>query len=74
MVTGGIRVIVDRVRAWIVIVDRARLIDDDASGLVVRNINDVIGDRGNLNDARVASNSLIRVALEITGSIGAVPE
>ena len=56
MVTGGIRVIVDRVRAWIVIVDRARLIDDDASGLVVRNINDVIGDRAFGVDPRTTAN------------------
>ena len=72
MVAGRIRVVVHRVGAWVVGVDRLWLIDDHALGLVIRNVNDVIAYRLYFDDPLIVRNSLVFVCLEVARGIGTV--
>ena len=73
-VPRGVGVVVHRVGARIVVIDRARLVDDHFLGLVVRHVDDVFLHRGDRNSARLLGDELVVVRLQIAGGVGAVAE
>lgn len=69
-----IRVVINRVCARVVIVDRTRLIHDDLLRLVVRNINNIILDGRYLDRALVLGDKLVVIALQVASGIRPVAE
>ncbi len=53
-------------------VHRSRLVHDDAFGLVIGHVDNVIFDRRNLDAAVVTRHRLVRVALQVAGRVSAV--
>jgi hypothetical protein len=58
MVARWVGVVITRIRAWVVVVHGARLLNDNLSRLIVRNINNLLADGHDLNDAFIVGNRL----------------
>ena len=67
-----IRVVIDRVRLWIVVINASRLIDDHLFGLVIGHVNDFIVNRINLDDAIVIGDGLVLVGFQVAGGVCAI--
>ncbi len=63
VVAGRIRIVINRVSMWMVVISRTRLVNHDARRFVVRNLNYVFRDRCDLNVAFIVRNGLIGVTL-----------
>lgn len=73
-ISGRIRVVVNRVRPGVVVINRTWLIHDDTLGFIVRNVNYVLLDWRDLNYAVFLRNGLVLVALQVSSCVGAVTE
>ncbi len=73
-IAGRVRIVVDRIRIWVVVIDRTRLINHDLGRFVIRHINDFLADRYDLDDTIIIRNGLILIGLEIAGSVGSIPK
>jgi hypothetical protein len=60
-IAGRVRIVVDRIRIWVVVIDRTRLINHDLGRFVIRHINDFLADRYDLDDTLIIRNGLILV-------------
>jgi len=67
-----IRVVIDRVRLWIVVINASRLIDDHLFGLVIGHVDDLIINRINLDDAIVIGDCLVLVGFQVAGGVSAI--
>ena len=67
-----IRVVINRVRLRIVVINASRLIDDYFFGLVIRDIDDLFIYRINLDDAIVIGDGLVIVRFQVAGGISAI--
>ena len=54
--TGRIRVVIHRVGTWVVMINRARGIIDNLLGLIIGDVDDVVVNRLDLNDAVIRGN------------------
>lgn len=57
-ITGRVGVVVTRIRVGIVVIHGTRLVDDNLSRLIVRNINDFLANGHDLNDSFIVRNRL----------------
>ena len=77
-ITGGkgiavrIRVVINRVRMRIIVINASWLIDDDFFRLVIRDVDDLIIYRIDLDDAIVIGDSLAFVRFQVTRGISAI--
>jgi hypothetical protein len=67
-------VVINRVWSRVIVVNRARLIHDNALGFIVRHVNDIFFNRCDLNNAIFLHNGLVAVTLEVSSRIGAIAE
>ena len=74
IVVRRVGIVVNGIRARIIVVHRTRLVDDHALGFVIGHVNDVVGNRRYLDDAVVAFHVLVVVATQVAGRIGSVAE
>lgn len=71
-VAVGIGIVVDRVRAGVIIVGRSRLVDDNLLWFIVGNVEDIFINRTDLNDTLIFGDGLARVASQIAGCVGTI--
>ena len=67
MVTGRVRVVIDRVGPWIIVIHRVGLINDDLLRFVIRNVNHFRVDRRDFDRAVSAADDLVFICLQVAG-------
>ena len=72
--TRRVRVVINGIRLRVVANNRFRLVDDGSFRLVIRNVDDVIVDRCDLDDAVFLADHLAAITLQVSGGIRAVAE
>ena len=74
VVVRRVGIVIDGISARVVIISGSGLIHDHALRLVVRHVNDVVGDRRDLDDAVMAFDVLVVVAAQVAGGVSSVAE
>lgn len=71
-ITGGVGIVIKWIRLRVIVIDGLRLINNNAFGFVIRNVDYFLVRRLDFNDAVLVADGLVFITLQISGRVSSV--